>query len=42
MHISAPGRVIESYRVSQLERNHFVAEVFKNNDLHILYFSTRQ
>jgi hypothetical protein len=41
MHVSAPGRVIESYKVSQLERNHFVAEVFKNNDLHILYFSTR-
>jgi hypothetical protein len=41
MHVSAPGRVIESYKVSQLERNHFVAEVLKNNDLHVLYFSTR-
>jgi hypothetical protein len=41
MHISSPGRVIESYKVSQLEKNHFVAEVLKNADLHILYFSVR-
>lgn len=41
IYINSPGRVIESYKVYQLEKDHFVAEVFKNADLHILYFSVR-
>lgn len=41
MHISSPGLVIESYKISQLERNHFVAEVFFNNDWRVFFFSSR-
>ena len=41
IHLNSPGRVIESYKVTQLERDHFVAECVKNNDFQVLYFSTR-
>jgi hypothetical protein len=39
--VSSATRVIESYKITQLEKNHFVAEIVKNNLLQILYFSTR-
>ena len=39
--INSPTRVIESYKIVQLEKNHFVAEIVKNNVLQILYFSNR-
>lgn len=39
--VNSTTRVIESYRIVQLEKSHFVAEVVKNNELQILYFSKR-
>lgn len=39
--VNSATRVIESYRIVQLEKNHFVAEIVKNNELQILYFSIR-
>lgn len=39
--VNSPTRLIESYKIVQLEKNHFVAEIVKNNVLQILYFSIR-
>lgn len=39
--VSSTSRIIESYKVTQIEKDHFVAEINKNNDLQVLYFSVR-
>lgn len=39
--VHSTTRLIESYKITQLEKNHFVAEIVKNNVLQILYFSIR-
>lgn len=39
--VNSTNRVIQPLRVTQLEKDHFVAEIVKNNELQILYFSVR-
>ena len=39
--VSASNRVIDSYQVTLLEKNHSILEYTKNNILNTLYFSTR-
>lgn len=41
IHVNSAARLIESYKVVQLEKNHFVTEIVKNNVVQVLYFSTR-
>lgn len=41
MHIISPTRIIDSYKIGLLESDHFIAEFHKNNELQVLYFSTR-
>ena len=41
LNVTANGRLIDAYNVTQLEKDHVVMEYSKNNVLNTFYFSTR-